>query len=100
MWSAIHDYVEFYGALLLGVGLLTRPASLALLVTMLGAVYFHLSATGLQGFPLGHVPNYSYDFEEPTLYGAVFLLFLFNGAGPASLDSLVAASLDPDGEES
>lgn len=89
LWSAAHDYAEFYGGILLVLGLLTRPASLALFGTMLGAVYFHLSSTGLQGFPFGHVSNYSYDFEEPTLYALIFLVFWFNGAGPLSLDSII-----------
>jgi uncharacterized membrane protein YphA (DoxX/SURF4 family) len=80
LWSAIHDYVEYIGGFLLAVGFLTRPAALALFATMAGAVYFHLASTGSQGFPLGHVPNYSYDFEEPTLYAFIFLLFWFNGA--------------------
>ena len=60
LWSAIHDYVEFWGGILFAVGLLTRPAALSLLVTMAAAVYFHLSDTGWQGFPFGHVDNYSY----------------------------------------
>ena len=89
LWSAIHDYVEFFGGILLTVGFLTRPASLALLSTMMGAVYFHLSSVGPQGFPLGHVSNYSYDFEEPTLYALIFLLFWFNGPGPLSIDSII-----------
>lgn len=89
LWAAIHDYVEFFGGLLLAVGFLTRPAALSLLATMLGAVYFHLSSVGAQGFPLGHVPNYSYDFEEPALYALIFLMFWFNGAGPLSIDSII-----------
>lgn len=80
IWSAIHDYVEFVGGICLALGFLTRPAALSLLVTMMGAVYFHLASTGPQGFPLGHVTNYSYDFEEPTLYALIFLLFWFNGS--------------------
>jgi uncharacterized membrane protein YphA (DoxX/SURF4 family) len=80
LWSAIHDCIEYWGGALLAVGFLTRPAALALFTTMVGAVYFHLASTGWQGFPLGHVPNYSYDFEEPTLYAFIFLLFWFNGA--------------------
>lgn len=88
-WAAVHDYVEFYGGIFFALGFLTRPAALSLLGTMLGAVYFHLSATGLQGFPLGHVPNYSYDFEEPLLYCLIFLTFWFNGAGPLSVDSII-----------
>jgi len=89
LWAAVHDYIEFYGGILFALGFFTRPAALSLLTTMLGAVYFHLSATGLQGFPLGHVPNYSYDFEEPLLYCLIFFTFLFNGAGPLSVDSII-----------
>jgi len=80
LWSAVHDYAEFYGGILLAIGFLTRPVALALLISMIGAVYFHLSSTGAQGFPLGHVSNYSYDFEEPTLYALIFLMFWFNGS--------------------
>jgi uncharacterized membrane protein YphA (DoxX/SURF4 family) len=84
LWSAVHDYVEFFGGICFTIGFLTRPASLLLFGTMLSAVYFHLSSTGLQGFPFGHVPNYSYDFEEPTLYAFIFFYFWFNG--PVSSD--------------
>jgi putative oxidoreductase len=88
-WSAIHDYAEFWGGALFAVGLLTRPAALSLIVSMVGAVYFHLASTGWQGFPFGHVDNYSYNFEEPTLYLLIFTLFFFNGAGPLSVDSYI-----------
>ena len=70
LWSAVHDYIEFFGGIFLAAGLLTRPVSLLLAATMAGAVYFHLASTGLQGFPLGHVENYSYNFEEPVLYAS------------------------------
>ena len=89
MWSAVHDYAEFWGGALLAVGLLTRPAALTLFVTMLGAVYFHLASTGWQGFPFGHVESYSYNFEEPTLYALIFLLFFFNGSGPLAVDAVI-----------
>merc|ERR1712083_500352 len=98
--SAIHDYAEFYGGILFALGFLTRPAALSLLVTMMSAVYFHLSAAGLQGFPLGHVSNYSYDFEEPLLYALIFLTFWFNGAGPLSVDSLIYKQISQEDEES
>ena len=93
LWSAVHDYAEFFGGICLALGFLTRPAALSLLVTMMGAVYFHASSVGLQGFPLGHVPNYSYDFEEPTLYALICLLFWFNGAGPLSIDSIIYSTI-------
>lgn len=93
VWSAIHDYIEFYGGICLALGFLTRPAALSLLGTMMGAVYFHLSSVGAQGFPLGHVSNYSYDFEEPMLYALIFLMFWFNGAGPLSVDSVIYGAI-------
>ncbi len=89
LWSAIHDYTEFFGGAFFAIGFLTRPAALSLMLTMFGAVYFHLSSVGAQGFPLGHVSNYSYDFEEPLLYSLIFLTFWFNGAGPLSVDSII-----------
>jgi putative oxidoreductase len=98
-WSAIHDYAEFFGGIFFALGFLTRPAALSLLVTMLSAVYFHLSASGLQGFPLGHVANYSYDFEEPLLYSLIFLMFWFNGAGPVSIDSIIYKNISTEEDE-
>ena len=62
------------------------------------AVYFHLSAVGSQGFPFGHVSNYSYDFEEPMLYALIFLMFWFNGAGPLSIDSIIYKQISTEEE--
>jgi uncharacterized membrane protein YphA (DoxX/SURF4 family) len=100
LWSAVHDYAEFFGGIFLALGFLTRPAALSLLVTMVPAVYFHLSSSGLQGFPLGHVSNYSYDFEEPMLYALICMVFWFNGAGPLSVDSIIYDSISTEEEES
>ena len=94
LWSAIHDYIEFFGGVFFALGLLTRPSAFMLFFTMLAAVYFHLASTGLQGFPLGHVENYSYNFEEPALYALIFLLFLSTGSGPFSVDEKIAQSFD------
>jgi len=93
LWAALHDYVEFFGGFLVAVGLLTRAASFALFTTMLAAVYFHFASTGLQGFPLGHVENYSYNFEEPALYAAIFLFFSVVGAGPLSVDDKIYSKI-------
>mmetsp|Transcript_22356 Transcript_22356/g.50746 ORF Transcript_22356/g.50746 Transcript_22356/m.50746 type:complete len:258 (+) Transcript_22356:83-856(+) len=98
-WAALHDYVEFFGGGLFAIGLLTRPSSAALLATMISAVYFHLSADGLQGFPLGHVQNYSYNFEEPLLYALIFLVFWFNGPGPLAVDNLIYNAISTEEEE-
>lgn len=98
-WSAAHDYVEFYGGALFAIGLLTRPAALSLMLTMFCAVYFHLASGGIQGFPLGHVANYSYDFEEPLMYSLIFLTFWFNGAGPLSVDSIIYDKISQEDED-
>lgn len=98
-WAAMHDYVEFFGGIFLSIGFLTRPVALSLLGTMLSAVYFHLSSTGTQGFPFGHVSNYSYDFEEPLLYALIFSLFWFNGSGPLSIDSIIYKNIAPDDDK-
>lgn len=98
-WSAGHDYIEFWCGILLVLGLLTRPSAFLLFLTMCGAVYFHLASTGWQGFPFGHVENYSYNFEEPVLYAFIFLLFFFNGAGPVSMDALIYSKLRPEDAE-
>jgi len=99
LWSAIHDYAEFWGGILLAVGLFTRPAAVTLFFTMCAAVYFHLASTGAQGFPFGHVENYSYNFQEPALYAFIFLLFFFNGAGPASVDAIIYSKIGNEEDE-
>ncbi|GMH68611.1 hypothetical protein TrST_g11998 [Triparma strigata] len=99
LWSALHDYVEFLGGIFLVLGFLTRPASLSLLMTMSAAVYFHINSTGLQGFPFGHVPNYSYDFEEPLIYACVFLMYWFNGCGGLGVDEIIYKNISKEGEE-
>lgn len=55
LWSALHDYAEFWGGALFAIGLLTRPAAATLFGTMCAAVYFHVASTGWQGAPFGHV---------------------------------------------
>ena len=82
-------YVEIAGAVLLSLGFLTRLSTLFLLLTMLVAIYFHLKANGLQVSPL----------ETASLYASVFLLFLVNGAGIFSLDTLLTKLLTKGGSE-
>jgi putative oxidoreductase len=86
-WSLFHDYAEFWGGVCLVIGLCTRPAAFLLFLVMLAAVSFHLRLTGLQGFPFGHVDNFSYDWEEPALYAFIFLLFARYGPGRLSADA-------------
>ena len=73
--------VEFFGGLALITGLLTRLASLGLLVTMLVAILkVHLPA----GF---FAPN---GVEFPLSLAGATALFALTGAGNWSLDSLIA----------
>lgn len=88
-WAAVHDVAEFAGGILLALGAFTRYTAAVLTGTMAMAVYFHLASSGLEGFPLGHVKNYSYNFEEPALYLCIFCLFAVTGGGPFSIDSLI-----------
>ena len=74
-------YTEVIGAVLLMLGLLTRPSALALLVTMTVAIFFHIKGDGLKLAPL----------ETATLYAVFYGLFLINGAGRWSLDELIVA---------
>jgi putative oxidoreductase len=70
-------YVELVGAILLALGFLTRLNAIALLFTMLVAIYFHLKGNGLQVTPL----------EMASLYALCFLFFLVNGGGKFSVDT-------------
>ena len=73
--------LELVGGLLLVVGFLTRPVALVLAGEMVtAAVLVHLPRGG---WPLEN------GGELPLLYAALFLFLLGNGAGPASIDSLV-----------
>lgn len=70
-------FAESGGALLLALGLLTRPAAFLMLCTMAVAI---LGAHGGQGFAAQ---------EKAWLYLVPALFFLLKGAGKWSLDGLV-----------
>lgn len=72
-WAAALS--ESVGGVLLAIGLLTRPAALFILITMLVASFIRLA-----GAPYG-------DLELSLLYGAVAAMFLLAGAGRFSIDS-------------
>ena len=73
-------YIEIIGSILFALGLFTRPAAMALVGTMLVAIYFHIKDTGFSIRP----------YETASLYALSFLFFLINGAGQFSLDALIA----------
>ena len=76
---------EFFGGLLLLIGLLTRPAALVLAVTMLVAIFTVHFANGL------FMANNGYEFGLALLAASVSLVF--SGAGKLALDSLLAKQL-------
>ena len=80
-WAA--GLAELVGGVLLAVGLLTRPASFFILVTM-GVAFF-----------LRHADDPFLDKEKAYLYGAIALFFLLAGAGRFSLDRLMRRRTKP-----
>lgn len=70
-------YIEIVGAILLALGFLTRFSAIALFLTMLVAVYFHLKVDGWEIRPL----------ETASLYGLIYLLFVVNGSGLFGVDA-------------
>ncbi len=68
----------------LAIGIFARVSALGLMSTMLFAVYFHLSDTGLEGFPLAVVENHNYTFELSAIYALIFFYFVCAGPGRLS----------------
>ncbi len=76
---------EFFGGILLLLGLFTRPAALALAVTMLVAIFsVHLS----NGF---FMSNNGYEFALALL--ATTIALAASGAGKLALDSFISKKL-------
>ncbi|MEM9508434.1 MAG: DoxX family protein [Cyanobacteria bacterium P01_E01_bin.35] len=76
-------YIEIIGAILLALGFMTRLSAIALLTTMLVAIYFHIKVDGLVIRPL----------ETASLYALLYCLFAFNGSGTISVDNWLAKFL-------
>ena len=73
---------EFFGSILLALGLLTRWASFSLLFTMVIAAF------------IVHWPDPFKKKELAILYGLFFLLFTIAGSGKYSLDNLLKKRLN------
>ncbi len=76
---------EFFGGLFILLGLLTRPAAMALVFTMLVAIFSVHFANGL------FMSNNGYEFGLALLAASASLVF--SGAGKASLDTMIAKKL-------
>jgi putative oxidoreductase len=72
---------EFVGGTLLAIGLLTRPAALAVFIFMMVAVF------------AAHMPNGFFwtnkGFEYPLMWGIAALFFLIRGGGAYSVDRAI-----------
>lgn len=75
-WGFMSSFAEFFCALLVVVGVLTRPAALLVVLNMTVAVAMHL-ITG-NGSP-----------ETALLFGTIFLSLLITGPGNYSLDEQI-----------
>ena len=78
LFAVLVGATEFFGGLLLAVGLLTRVAAAGITILMLVAIVtVHLG----NGFF-----NQNGGYEYPLLWGIVALAFVFQGGGARSLD--------------
>lgn len=77
--------VEFFGGLLLVLGLWTRPAAAAAAILMLVAVFKVHIANGFFWTQGG--------YEYPLMWALLALAILLRGAGPLSLDARIGREL-------
>ena len=77
LWSPMLAATEFFGGILIAIGLLTRPASFAALFVLLVTVYVHwiVRSEGYSGA------------EKSILWAAIFLFFAIRGANRHSVDA-------------
>lgn len=78
-WSFLLSCTEFFGGILIAIGFLTRPASLAATFVLLVTVWFHW-VTMNQGYS---------GAEKSILWAAVFFFFLVRGGNRHSVDARV-----------
>ncbi len=80
-WAALVGGTEFFGGLLLAIGLLTRPAAVGVAIIMAVAVF------------AVHLPNGFFwsqgGYEYPLLWGLVALAIAFKGGAEMSLDRAI-----------
>jgi putative oxidoreductase len=75
-WSPLLSFTEFFGGILLAIGLLTRPAGFAAMIILLVTVYYHWIVQG-QGYG---------GAEKSILWATICLFFVVRGGGRLSLD--------------
>lgn len=77
VWAYAVAILEFFGGIMLAIGLLTRPVALAVLIFMATACTVHWA----DGFFWSNG-----GFEYPLMWAVVALAIFFRGGGPLSVD--------------
>lgn len=79
IWAVLLSMTEFFGGILIAIGLLTRPASFAAMIVLLVTVYFHwiFKSEGYSGA------------EKSILWAAIMFYFVIRGANSHSLDARI-----------
>ncbi|MGF7160697.1 putative oxidoreductase [Rhodoligotrophos appendicifer] len=82
-WAPLLAITEFFGGILIALGLLTRPAAFAGMIVLLVTVYFHwiVQGEGLMGA------------EKSILWAAILFFFAVHGGGRWSVDAKFAKTL-------
>jgi putative oxidoreductase len=76
-WSPLLAATEFFGGILIALGLLTRPAAFAGMIVLLVTVWFHWVTMG-QGFS---------GAERSILWAAILAFFVVRGGNRQSIDA-------------
>ena len=77
LWSPLLAATEFFGGILIALGLLTRPAAFAGMIVLLVTVWFHWVTAG-QGFS---------GAEKSILWAAILAFFVVRGGNRQSVDA-------------
>ena len=77
LWSPLLAATEFFGGILIAIGLFTRPAALAAAIVLAVTVYFHgiVQGEGLAGA------------EKSILWMLIMIFFAIRGANSHSVDA-------------
>ncbi|WP_420963817.1 DoxX family protein [Brucella sp. IR073] len=78
-WSPLLSATEFFGGILIAIGLFTRPAAFAAMIVLLVTVWFHWGVQG-QGYS---------GAEKSILWTAILFFFVIRGANRQSVDGLI-----------
>lgn len=79
IWSPLLAATEFFGGILVAIGLFTRPAAFASMIVLAVTIYFHwiVKAEGFMGA------------EKSILWAAIMLYFAVRGANGQSVDARI-----------